>query len=106
MGDALFDEWVTTLEKLKQIDFKLVLPGHGTPFGDKGVITAFQNYLKDIVVKADELRTQGVSAEDAAKKIDMTAYTKAFPEIKGPGAEPRGMRHLYDWLAERDSKKK
>jgi cyclase len=32
MGDAFFDEWVTTLEALKKLDFGLVLPGHGTPF--------------------------------------------------------------------------
>ena len=66
MGDAVFGEWVATLEKLKQIDFKLVLPGHGQPFSDKGVITAFQNYLKDIVIKASQLRKSGISADDAA----------------------------------------
>ena len=45
MGDAFFDEWVTTLGELKKLDFTLVLPGHGTPFQDKGLITAFQSYL-------------------------------------------------------------
>ncbi|MEQ1948266.1 MAG: MBL fold metallo-hydrolase [Bryobacteraceae bacterium] len=104
MGDALFDEWVTTLEKLKQVDFRLALPGHGVPFSDKSIITAQQDYLKDIVPKAAALRKQGVSAEDAAKKIDMTNHVKVFTEIKGPGAEVRGMRHLYDWLAEREKK--
>ena len=42
MGDAFFDEWVTTLEALKKLDFALVLPGHGVPFGDKGLITAYR----------------------------------------------------------------
>jgi glyoxylase-like metal-dependent hydrolase (beta-lactamase superfamily II) len=42
MGDAFFDEWVTTLEALKKLDFALVLPGHGAPFGDKGLITAYR----------------------------------------------------------------
>jgi hypothetical protein len=51
--------------------------------------------LKDIVIKASQLRKSGLSAEDAAAKIDMTAHAKAFPEIKGPGAELRGMCHLY-----------
>ena len=84
----------------------LALPGHGVPFSDKNIITGFQNYLKDIVPKAEALRKQGVSAEDAAKKIDMTNHAKMFAEIKGPGAEVRGMRHLYEWLAEREGKKK
>jgi len=105
MGDAVFDEWVTTLERLKQMDFKLVLPGHGVPFSDKNIITQFQNYLKDLVVKVGQLRKQGVSADDAAKRVDMTAYAKAFPDIQGPGAEFRGVRHLYDWLAEKEKKK-
>ena len=103
MGDAYFDEWVTTLEALKQIDFDLVLPGHGIPFGDKELITAYQGYLDDLIMKGDELRRRGVSAEDAAKRIDLTAHAKAFPQITGPGAEVRGMRRLYAWLAERDA---
>src|SRR5580700_11083350 len=36
MGDAFFSEWITTLEALKKLDFALGLPGHGTPFRDKG----------------------------------------------------------------------
>jgi len=44
MGDAFFDEWIATLEVLKKLDFALVLPGHGVPFADKGLITAYQGY--------------------------------------------------------------
>jgi len=100
MGDAYFDEWIATLEKLKRIDFNLVLPGHGVPFRDKSVITAFQSYLMDLIAKGSALKKQGVSADDAAKKIDMTAHAKDFPQIMGPGADPRGMRRLYAWLDE------
>jgi hypothetical protein len=57
-----------------------------------------------VVAKGTELRRQGVSAEDAAQRIDLTAHAKAFPQITGPGAEVRGMRHLYEWLAERDAR--
>jgi len=100
MGDAYFDEWIATLEKLKQLDFNLVLPGHGVPFRDKSVITAFQSYLKDLIAKGSALKKQGVSADDAAKKIDLTSHAKDFPQIMGPGADPRGMRRLYAWLDE------
>jgi cyclase len=101
MGDAYFDEWVATLEQLKQLDFDLVLPGHGIPFSDKGLITAYQSYLRDLIAKGDALRRAGVSVEDAAQRIDLTAHAKAFPQIAGPGADIRGMRRLYEWLAER-----
>jgi glyoxylase-like metal-dependent hydrolase (beta-lactamase superfamily II) len=101
MGDAYFDEWVTTLEALKKLDADIVLPGHGIPFRDKGLITAYQAYLNDFVGQAGRLKTQGVSAEDAAKRIDLTAHAKAFPQIEGPGADLRGVRRAYAWIDER-----
>lgn len=100
MGDAYFDEWIATLERLKQLDFNLVLPGHGVIFRDKAVITAFQSYLKDLIAKGGALKKQGVSADDAAKRIDMTSHAKDFTQITGPGAEARGVRRLYAWLDE------
>jgi cyclase len=104
MGDAFFDEWVTTLDALKKLDFALVLPGHGTPFRDKSVITAFQSYLTDLMKQAADLRKQGVSADDAAKRVDLTSHKKDFPDIQGPGADVRGVRRLYQWMQERDQK--
>jgi glyoxylase-like metal-dependent hydrolase (beta-lactamase superfamily II) len=100
MGDAFFDEWVTTLDALKKLDFALVLPGHGASFRDKGLITAFQSYLTDLIRQATALRKQGVSAEDAAKRVDLTSHAKDFPSIQGPGADLRGVRRLYAWLDE------
>jgi glyoxylase-like metal-dependent hydrolase (beta-lactamase superfamily II) len=101
MGDAYFDEWVTTLEALKKLDADIVLPGHGIPFRDKGLITAYQAYLNDFIGQAGRLKAQNVSAEDAAKRIDLTAHAKAFPQIEGPGADLRGVRRAYAWIDER-----
>jgi cyclase len=100
MGDAFFDEWVTTLDALKKLDFALVLPGHGTPFRDKNLITAFQSYLTDLTKQATALRKQGISADDAAKRVDLTRHARDFPSIQGPGADLRGVRRLYAWLDE------
>jgi len=104
MGDAYFDEWVTTLEALKKLEFATVLPGHGEPFGNKGLITAFQSYLTDLTGQVTKLRGQGVTAEDAAKRVDLTSHAKDFPQIQGPGADLRGVRRMYAWLAEREKK--
>ena len=101
MGDATFDDWIAALDALKKLDFTLILPGHGVPFEDKALITAYQDYLQDVIVKGNQLKRGGVSAEDAAKQIDLTSHSKAFPQITGPGAELRGMRRLYVWLTER-----
>lgn len=102
MGDAYFDEWVTTLEALKKLDFAVDLPGHGVPFSDKGLITGFQGYLTDLVKQGTALKKQGVSADDAAKRMDLTSHNNQYFGIQGPGADVRGVRRLYAWLDERE----
>ncbi|HVZ61179.1 MAG TPA: MBL fold metallo-hydrolase [Terriglobales bacterium] len=104
MGDAQFDEWIVTLDALKQLDFNTVLPGQGTAFTGKELITAFQGYLSDVVAKGAKLKQEGLSAEDAARTIDLVSHQDYFPDIKGPGAEVRGMRRLYEWLDSRTMK--
>ena len=104
MGDAFFDEWIPTLDALKNLDFATVLPGHGVPFTNKDLITAFQSYLTDVTKQAAELRKQGVSADDAAKRVNLTSHQKDFPQIQGPGAEVRGIRRIYQWMDERARK--
>jgi glyoxylase-like metal-dependent hydrolase (beta-lactamase superfamily II) len=101
MGDAQFDEWVTTLEALKKIDFDLDLPGHGSPFGDKSRITAFQGYLRDLVDQGTRLRAEGKTAEETARLVDLTKYRDTFPQIQGPGADIRGVRRFYAWVDEK-----
>ena len=104
MGDAQFDEWIATLDALKKLDFKTDLPGHGVPFTDKGLITAYQNYLSDLMKQVTALRKQGLSAEESAQKVDLTAYKDRFPQIQGPGADLRGVRRMYEWMNEKSKK--
>jgi cyclase len=100
MGDAFFSEWITTLEELKKLDFAVDLPGHGVPFANKSLITAYQAYLADLVNQVTKLKSEGVSPDDAAKRVDLTAHAKDFPQITGPGADIRGVRRMYVWLDE------
>ena len=101
MGDAFFDEWVATLENLKKLDFSLVLPGHGVPFSDRELISAYQGYLVDLMGQGAALRKQGVSADDASRRIDLTSHRNQFFNIPAPGADLRGVRRLYEWMNER-----
>lgn len=104
MGSAFFDEWLKTLDALKRLDFAVDLPGHGAPFTDKKLITAFQSYLSDVLAQVAKLRAHGVPADEAAKRVDLTAHAKDFPDIEGVGAEPRGIRRVYAWMDERKKK--
>ena len=40
-----------------------------------------------------------------AQKIDLSAYKDMFPATARPGAELRGIRHIYEWLYEQEHKK-
>jgi glyoxylase-like metal-dependent hydrolase (beta-lactamase superfamily II)/predicted enzyme related to lactoylglutathione lyase len=100
MGDAYFDEWIASLEALKKLDFTLVLPGHGVPFRDKSVVTAFQSYLRDLTGQVAVLRKQGVTPEEAAKQVDLTSHQKDFSEVRTAGADLRGVRRIYEWMDE------
>jgi glyoxylase-like metal-dependent hydrolase (beta-lactamase superfamily II) len=95
MGDSYPDEWIQTLEKLKALDFDTVLPGHGVPFRGKERITAFQNYLRDLVAQTRALRAQGLTAEQAAAKIDLTKYAGDFPQIRAVGVDAAATRRIY-----------
>jgi cyclase len=101
MGNGVFDEWIKTLDAVKKLDFNTVLPGHGVPFHDKALITAYQSYLQDLVTKIAALRKQGLTADQAAQKVDLTSHAAAFPQITGPGADLRGVRRVYEWMDER-----
>jgi cyclase len=100
MGDAFFSEWITTLEALKKLDFAVDLPGHGVPFTNKSLITAYQAYLSDLVDQVTKLKNEGVLPDDAATRVDLTAHATDFPQITGPGADIRGVRRVYAWLDE------
>jgi glyoxylase-like metal-dependent hydrolase (beta-lactamase superfamily II) len=95
LGDSYPEDWINTLEKLKALDFDTVLPGHGVPFKGKAKITAFQDYLRDFVSQAKTLKSQGLTAEQAAKKIDLTRHSKEFPQIREVGVDEAATRRFY-----------
>lgn len=95
MGDSYPEEWIATLERLKALDFDTVLPGHGVPFKGKERITAFQDYLRDLLAQTAALKRQGLSAEDAAAKIDLTKHAAMFPQIRAVGVDAAITRRIY-----------
>ena len=101
MGDGHVDEWPEALEGLKSLDFDIWLPGHGPVMRSREVIDNFQAYLRDFWPAVVEMHDNGVPAEEAAATIDMTAHAANFPQIQGPGADPRAINRIYQLLEER-----
>jgi cyclase len=96
MGDGFVNEWPDTMEKILQIDFETIVPGHGDPFKDKDRIRKYQSYLRDLWKQAGDLKKQGLSSDDAAKRIDLTSHKDDFPNLTAPGVDPRAMLRMYD----------
>jgi cyclase len=94
-GDAYVEEWIATLDKLRALDFDTVMPGHGVVFKGKTKIEAFQKYLGDVITQVTALRRQGLSADEAAQKVDVTAYRNEFASIRGVGIDPAAVRRIY-----------
>jgi cyclase len=98
MSDAFVNEWVTTLDELKKLDFVTIMPGHGEPFTDKAKIDYFQAYLRDVWSEVSRLKQQGVSAEDAAKRADLTKHRERFASITAPGVPLIAATRIYELL--------
>ncbi len=101
MGDAFADEWPATLDKLKDMDFDIIAPGHGGIIRDKDHIDHFQAYLKDLWRQVVAMKKDGLRPAEIAKKVDMTRHSRHFPSIKGPGADLRGILRMFKILENR-----
>ena len=88
----------TAWTRLKALDFDVILPGHGQAFRGKERIGYFQAYLKDFWAQAEQLHKDGVSAADAARRMDMRAHAAHFPDIKDVGVFPHGVVRVYALL--------
>jgi len=101
MGDAYLEDWPKSLEALKRLEFDLVVGGHGPLFRGTAKITAYQGYLRDFATQAAALKRQGVNAEDAARRMDLSAYQREFPQA-AMGAPLPGVIRYYELLDGRD----
>jgi len=97
MSDSFPNEWADSLDALKKLDFETVLPGHGEAFTDKAKIDYFQAYIRDVWNEVSRLKKQGMSAEEASKRADLTKHKDHLP-IQGPGVPLIGVQRIYALL--------
>jgi len=92
MSDSYPLEWAATLEELKKLEFDTVIPGHGEAFTDRAKIDYFQAYLRDVWAAVGALKKQGVSAEETAKRADLSKHKEHFPN---PAVPLIGVQRIY-----------
>jgi len=92
MSDSYPLEWAATLDELKKLDFDTVIPGHGEAFTDKAKIDYFRDYMRDVWTTVSALKKQGVPAEEAAKRADLSKHKERFPN---PAVPLIGVQRIY-----------
>jgi cyclase len=92
LSDSYPVEWAATLDELKTLDFDTVIPGHGEAFTDKAKIDYFAAYLRDVWSTVSALKQQGVSAEEAAKRADLSKHKERFAN---PAVPVLGVQRIY-----------
>ncbi len=97
LGDGYVGEWAQTLENLKQLDFDLVLPGHGHAFSDFERIDYVQAYYRDLYAEIVRLRNSGLSAEEAAVRADLRQHADTLG-VRDLGANAQAVQRIYALL--------
>ena len=96
MRDAFLRDWVATLEELRSLSAKTVVPGHGPVSGNDGILK-FQNYLTDFIRTVKVQVDSGKTLEQALKDFSLPKYkdlagwenwlsmnlTRCYNELKG-----------------------
>lgn len=98
LGDSFPTEWAATLEQLRALDFDTILPGHGGVLQGKEKIAHFQAYLKDFWQQVRAFHDAGLSAEEAARKVDLRGHAGNYPTIRDAGVLNHGVYRAYDLI--------
>ena len=98
MGDSFIPEWIGTLDGVAALDFEVVLPGHGAAYTEVERVGWVQEYFRDLWRQAEKLHAAGVSADEAATTIDMSAHAEHFSQITGPGTPIHTTDRIWELL--------
>ena len=85
LGDSFPEDFIETLERLKNIDFELILPGHGPIVRDRKLIEFTQQYIRNYWKAVKGAYSKGKSVDEAVEIVDLKGYEDyAFFQNKHP----------------------
>ena len=67
------DEWIESLKKVEQLDFDILVPGHGK-VGRKEHVRMFRTYLEDLTAAVQASVLKGTSLEETKKTVRLPQY--------------------------------
>jgi glyoxylase-like metal-dependent hydrolase (beta-lactamase superfamily II) len=71
--DAYMPDWIESLRRVEQIDFDVLVPGHG-PLGNKQDVRAFREYLEDLRNQVLVLAREGKSVDEVKRTVNLDKY--------------------------------
>jgi cyclase len=93
-GDSA--SWIRALERMQQLDVRLVCPGHG-PLARKDLLEKQKRYFVDLRREVQKGIDARLAFEDILKNLDLPWY-KEWTGVTPPGDN---VRHVYDELTGR-----
>ena len=82
---------------MRALDFDIIVPGHGLPFREREQIDHLQGYLRDLNRQVTALHAEGVSAEDAVGRVDLSAHTEHYGQ-RVANVDSRAVLRMYELL--------
>ena len=73
--DAYVEDWIESLKRVEQLDFDILVPGHG-PLGKKEHVGMFRDYLTELRGAVLKYAREGKSLDDMKSLIKMEKYAK------------------------------
>ena len=86
-------QWIAVIDQLAPLKPRRVAPDHG-PLGDGALIGKERAFLAELQERAQALKAQGKSAEEAGKLIQ-AEFEVRHPEWGGLGNIPQSVKHAY-----------
>jgi len=80
--------WLDTLERIREMDVELIVPGEGQPCG-KEVIAPMMEYITEMRRRTEELFLRGASRRESVEKVGMLDW---FPFAEEEAARIRRRR--------------
>lgn len=74
LGDAYFPDWIEAIKRTEEIDFDIVVPGHG-PMGTKADVRDHRGYLQTIYDEVLAATRAGETLEQMKVSIDLSNYS-------------------------------
>ncbi len=71
------DDWIESLKQVEQLDFDILVPGHGK-VGKKELVRLFREYLEALRSAVSEQVQKGASLDEAKKAVRLPQYEQWY----------------------------